>query len=331
MASSRIRGLSPQTTTFGAPGFGRSYTSLATWENDTDNDNVTLQVSPELVCYPDSASYDLSIVMAGATNNASYFRSIVAVEGSKHRGLPNQGVWFIISSDVIGFQVNEGNSSIQDIGVTLTSSSANTRYCFSNGSGSGASFVGCFAYNSNNAGAGAPGGFQILGTNCIIVNSAAIKNEGIGIRLGGTGTGAIVYNNSIIQNTSTGILLASGASITCINNLVSGNSSNYSSAGTVTASYNGSSDATIFGSTGVRTSQDYSTSFVNSAGDDFRLSRSDAAAKDFGTDLSADGLFPFDDDIKGHDRHSIWSMGWDEPSAIPISVAQRHRAMQGLV
>ena len=49
--------------------------------------------------------------------------------------------------------------------------------------------------------------------------------------------------------------------------------------------------------------------FTNKAGDDFSLSVSDAYAKDLGTDLSADAIFPFSDDIIGVSRSDTWDIG----------------------
>ena len=58
--------------------------------------------------------------------------------------------------------------------------------------------------------------------------------------------------------------------------------------------------------------------FVNAAGDDFHLDAADVGADNFGTDLSADANFAFDDDIDG-DLFDTWDIGMDEnePADVP--------------
>jgi len=53
-------------------------------------------------------------------------------------------------------------------------------------------------------------------------------------------------------------------------------------------------------------------SFVDSANDDWHLTSSDAGAKDFGTDLSADSNLAFSDDVDGQTRSGSWDIGFDE-------------------
>ncbi len=50
-----------------------------------------------------------------------------------------------------------------------------------------------------------------------------------------------------------------------------------------------------------------------SGSDDYHLAAGDAGAKDYGTDLSGDSFFPFDDDIDG-DLFDTWDIGFDENS-----------------
>jgi hypothetical protein len=72
---------------------------------------------------------------------------------------------------------------------------------------------------------------------------------------------------------------------------------------------NASSDGTATG-TGSRINQTFT--FVASGSDDYHLAGSDAGALDFGADLSADGVFAFDDDIDFDTRSGTWDIGFDE-------------------
>jgi len=56
-------------------------------------------------------------------------------------------------------------------------------------------------------------------------------------------------------------------------------------------------------------SQTGEVTFTNEAGDDFSLAAGDAFAKDLGTDLSADAVFPFSDDIINVTRSDTWDIG----------------------
>lgn len=73
--------------------------------------------------------------------------------------------------------------------------------------------------------------------------------------------------------------------------------------------YNSVSCATAVGANS-RTSQTFT--FVATGSDDYHLSSGDAGAKDFGTDLSADGSLAFSTDIDGATRSGTWDIGADE-------------------
>lgn len=53
-------------------------------------------------------------------------------------------------------------------------------------------------------------------------------------------------------------------------------------------------------------------SFVSTASKDFHLASGDTAAKGWGTDLSADSIFPFSTDIDGETRTGQWDAGPDQ-------------------
>lgn len=73
------------------------------------------------------------------------------------------------------------------------------------------------------------------------------------------------------------------------------------------------------GGSGHRSSQ--TPTFANRAGDDYHLASSDAACKDYGTNLSGDGGYPISVDIDNVTRSGSWDIGCDEYTAGVYSLA----------
>ncbi len=93
-------------------------------------------------------------------------------------------------------------------------------------------------------------------------------------------------------------------------NLVSGAiTSNYNGTFSSSSNYNASDDATDTG--GANDNPSATFSFVAPGSDDYHLAVGDTGARGKATDLSADGVFAFDDDID-NDTRSTWDCGADE-------------------
>lgn len=84
--------------------------------------------------------------------------------------------------------------------------------------------------------------------------------------------------------------------------------------------YNASTDATAPGANS-RNSQTFT--FVNADGADYRLALTDTGARRFGTDLSADSTYPFNEDLQGRVRHSgSWDIGaFQSPEVVTSQIA----------
>jgi hypothetical protein len=121
-----------------------------------------------------------------------------------------------------------------------------------------------------------------------------------------------LYNNTIVDNSRNGIKFDNSAHTRrWKNNLSYGNTTaDYAITGSGTDDYatNMSGDATS-PTVGLRSK---TPSFVDRANDDYHLASSDTAAKDAGTDLSADATWSFSDDIDGATRSGTWDIGADE-------------------
>jgi hypothetical protein len=312
MASSRRTGTNENISTFGGAGQGRDYTSLATWEAATDNDLVTATQSEVLECYDDVASFNEALDLNGATTNSSYFRIIRPAAGQGHDGTPNNGVFFDISG--IGgdaWRIEEENASIQDVILKATINSAVGRSVLDIQMGP-ANFAGVIVFDSDNIGAGTLiAAFEIQEDDVVCVNCLALDNNGDGFNFD-QGNAGTCYNCTSIGNAD-GFLEDDGPLL--LKNCLADNNTTDFNGGTG-GNNNASGDATAPG-TSARINQTFT--FVNSGADDYHLTGSDGGARNFGADLSADGVFAFDDDIDFETRpgESVWDIGFDEYIPVP--------------
>jgi hypothetical protein len=82
--------------------------------------------------------------------------------------------------------------------------------------------------------------------------------------------------------------------------------------GTFSASSTNNASSLAADAPGSNARNSVTPTFVDAAGGNFHLASGDAAWKDFGTDLSADGAFPFSTDGDGETRTGTWDIGADE-------------------
>ncbi len=277
-------------------------------------------VSPVLECYDDAASFNDYVTIAGATTNATYFR-IIRPGGTKasgwqgNDGTPNNGVSFFSTTDADMFSIGESYTQVQDLIGKITINTTTVRAAFSV-TVANAAIVGCIATDSNNAGTGASRGFFI--SNGFIIDSLAHNIEPGSANASGffsfavAGVTSRIYN-STSQGGTQGFRFGNTGTHVMTNCLATGNTTDFVNSpvsGTVTITYCASGDATAddWGGAGNRISQTFT--FVNSGGDDFHLASNDAGALSYGTDLSADGTYPFNDDID-FDIIISWDIGFD--------------------
>lgn len=313
MATARRTGSNENVATYG--GATRDYdTDLAGWEAATDiNISATGTSTTEVLeCYDDAASFDDGVTISGATTDTDFFRMIRPASGQGHNGTPTSGVFF--SRTTAGYMANiaENNFHIQDLIGSSNFSSASSYYVWVAGSTGGAcELVGLLAVDSTNThGSGVLRGIYFnnntdqIAALCLVHN---IENHGFYFIPNSAGRTNYAYN-CISTNNGTGFREdTSTGSIVLKNCLADSNSTDYTG-GDLTATNCASSDATSPDAT----RRNKTFTFVSAAGDDFHLAAGDAGAKDDGTDLSADGVFAFDDDIDG-DLFDTWDIGFDEP------------------
>lgn len=301
MATSRRTGTNEQISTYGTA--GRDYTSLDTWEAATDIDLVTATQSEVLECYDDAAEFDDNVGMAGATTNASYFR-IIRPAGTigdagwqGHDGTPNNG--FKIHNTAGSQQaidINEAYSSAQDIIIQQTNPDSSTTPGL-NADGGFNLLVGMILVDITSGDGTARG--VVLQGEAIAVNCISIRVDTRGFLADNDASDESYYLNCTAIDCDVGFEIFSGALVYWINCLADGSISiDFGTTATVSQN-NASSDGTATG-TGSRTNQTFT--FVNAGNDDYHLASNDAGARTFGQDLSAYGVFAFDDDIDGQLR-----------------------------
>lgn len=155
--------------------------------------------------------------------------------------------------------------------------------------------------NSINIGGGSSGTFKVR-NNILIATTPT--TTGSAVVVNNSSMTAYIDNNTIVGHKSYGIRQIAGT-VTARNNLVdlsAGSGACFS--GTITQSYNSSSDTTATG-TGSRSSQ----TFTYVGAPDYRLSGSDAGAKGYGTDLSAASGALFTTDLGQVTRAVPWDIG----------------------
>jgi hypothetical protein len=258
--------------------------------------------------------------MSGATTDATRFRRIYPQASNFHDGLPGTGVRFFYTTDATIMGMTENYNQVQDVAAKLTINGTGTRRQI-NLQATNAAAIGCLSHNGLNSGSG---GIDAIFGNlvAIIVNCCAFENELEGFRSNGNAT---IYNCTAIGNTTDGFDCT--ATSVLVKNCLSHGNGGADFTGTYSSSSvnNASEDATgdDVGSN-CRASQTFT--FEDAGSDDYHLASGDSGAKDFGTDLSADGTYAFDDDIDRVTRSGTWDIGFDETAAAAGRTTKNTRA-----
>jgi len=283
---------------------GRNYTSLATWESDTDTDLVTATKGEVLQGYKDSASYDQRITINGATANASYFRAIMPAAGEEHTGIGGTG-FCLDYSDSMYYDATPAIFIYEDFfglyGVDLNPSGVQvTTGVVVRVYGAGIKVVGNLIHGpSVTSGNYLIGVWIVTGASNIVVNNAiynfTIITSGVTRGIMSQASGASYIYNNTVDSFTDGLWEGAATTQYSKNNIVTNCDTAFTG-----ANWNQTTDVT----SGV--------TFADSGSGDFRLAEADTGAKDNGTDLSADGYFGFDDDGIVQSRTAPWDVGFYE-------------------
>lgn len=314
----------PDITTFtpaGTPLAGGNYTTLSAWEAAERKDLVSAQQIAAAECYNDWPTGLTDLVhMEYWNTSATYYAKIYTPISERHTGKPFDGQdnytgFAMRGNDLRILWLEQEHAVIQ--GIIFDAQFGSNRRCVDIAD-FGITFDSniCLNTTTNSAGLRVYAGSTTYPTK--IINSIAY-NCGRGFAFMG---GSVAYcYNSTSANCGYGFYVELNAGNTavltnCLGYTGTGTAAFYrqGSNGTLTASYCASSDGTAagdFAGTGNRINQIFT--FMDTVTNDYRLVYNDAAAKNYGTNLSGDVNCPFFKDIDG-DVRTNWDIGADETS-----------------
>jgi hypothetical protein len=289
-------------TTNATAGANRAFATLAEAETALSG---TLSEPWTFICSGGLDSSDVGF--GGFTTSAANYVLVTVDSGSRHNGIPGTGYRLkpavndagIIRVAVgyirfVGLEIDGGSATgtVQGVGMTSAPDTCDIRV------------EECLIHNCSSYGIY----FNPTQNKVLFANNILYSN-GRAIYSTGDNATAYAYNCTAVSNGDYGMLR-------CVfkNCLSSGHSTGDFLAAQTGSINNASSDGTASG-TGSRTSQTFT--FVNSGSGDYHLASGDAGAKDFGSDLSADAVYPISTDIDGATRSGSWDIGADEITSAP--------------
>jgi len=301
-------------TTNATTGAQAAYASLSAWEAAEDG----IALTEPMTVYCEGTAADTTIVdIAGWTgNSATNTITITTTQANRHIGVWDNSKYRLVVSTTTARVLQASESYVRIVGLQVENS-ANS----SNGDGIGIApaiddvrvshnIVRATAADSDN-------GIENDGRDSLIYNNIIYDFGDSGFRsLSNNGDGSVyIYNNTIDGTKGGNGIYAYQGTVIAKNNIIQNCSSNdYFGTFDGSSNYNISGDATTTG--GANDKASTAVTFANSSDNDFRLSSNDTAAKDAGTDLSADPNLSFSNDIQSQSRPGnglgSWDIGADE-------------------
>lgn len=293
---------------------GGDYSSLSAWEAGVQGDLVTADQVQQAECYP---MQDTSvIVIDGSTTDASRYLRMYPVAGGE-AGMPwraSTDAYQFSPAGAVGvnyaFQVFDPFCRIENLQIEYRDSTIGDGQTIVYVLSGNSRFSGCYFRHDAPNGGGygrigilADGGGAFV--NCVFTTCRTASGQPPAILANGT---LYAYNCTFYDcgygiNHNTGTTFAK-------NCLTANCTQGFNGTFDASSDYNATSDATAPPGAHSRTSQTFT--FVNAAGGDFHLSSSDAGARDFGADLSADANYAFNTDFDGATRTVPWDIGAHE-------------------
>ncbi len=318
-----------------------AYTSLINWEAGRQADLVTGDLIEIAECY--SMQDTTAVVINGWTTGAINYIKIYTPTAERHNGTYQTSKYYLNVSEAIAIAVQEDYVRVDGLQCQVTTTSVlkhgimisgqtnvNNLIWISNNifkgvisGGNGTDCHGIYVYESNSAGS------VVKVWNCIAYNwfnstyPDNTSNHGFNNTYGLT-----TFYNCTAYKCGMGFVKGSTYSTTAINCLSINNAvraAYIDFSGTITQSYNISSDTTSDGTGSIDSQGLTDVDFVNTTAgsEDFHL-QSTSTAIGVGTDNPGSGLYS--DDIDGVARTSTWDIGADEYVAagglkIPVAMA----------
>jgi len=323
----------------------RAYTSLANAESGTENTGIdpavryfeTWSGGQDLVannriwniaCYNDAAD-TAAVLLSGWNTDASHYLRIFTPASSSEAGNSQRhpGVWSTSGyrlqvNNAVALDVDIACLRVEGLQLRLTAVSADGRQAININNTDAFSNIDIRVSDCLVRGVGATtyryhygiaaytaGSGTIRLWNNVVYDFNGIASSS-GLHLDDAETTMYAYNNTV-QGCLIGVEQLVG-SLVSKNNLVQGCTNGFAGTFTAASDYNASDlggDAP-----GAHSRNGVSALFVDAANDNFHLTATDAAARDYGTDLSSDPALPFSDDVDLQSRPygSAWDIGADE-------------------
>ncbi len=286
----------------------RAYNDFASWESAREGDLVSGERT-EVAVACDDGDFTGGLTINGSTTSAAFHMEITVASGQGHAGVAGAGVLFDRGNGGTAITVSDDYVAIEGLQIRRAAG-ADGRAAVRLDNGNNATLDGLLIYDfdTNNA---------CRGVRCSTSSGSTVRNciiyggEGYGIHAD-TGTTSLTVQNCTVYGISgTGIDRTAGT-LTVTNSISVGNSTADFN-GTITQSYNLSSDATAAG-TGSLTGKYAGNQFVTiTAGSEDLHLKSGADAINAGTDLS--GSFTYDVDVDLRPAGVAWDIGADERDA----------------
>jgi hypothetical protein len=318
----------------------RAYASLADWESQTENTNITEPVEDDVnpavdlvtagtilnvACYADGADTSTPAISGWTTGAGNYIRIYTPVNSTevgmsqRHTGTYSTSAYRLEPTNIASAVINVNAAHVRIDGIQMNfTTNAASRYGISFGATDDVAYElsNCIiraTADANDSTTGVYVGSNPTGGDIKIWNNIMYdfdETGDIAIRHNDAQSLMYVYNNTIYDAT-TGVDSA-GAAYTYAKNNITQNVGNGFLDAFNAASTNNISD--IAADAPGSNPRSCSVQFVDPGNDDFRLAGGDTCANDAGADLSADANLAFSDDIAGTTR-THWDTGAHEQTS----------------
>lgn len=323
MATTRTRTVRPS---------GGDYTSLSAWEAGEQADLVTLDEIRVAECY--AMSDTAQVTIDGWTTSTTQYIKVTTPTAERHTGKWDTTKYRLERSDVLNagvLYIIEDNVRIEGVQVYNTSTAGFANTCAIQSPG--AVYLSHSIFRATDSGAnGKNYCVNVRANSAYIWNCVAWgarSNDGLSVGFhDNLIAGAAYVYNCTAYDCNVGYSESDNGFDFVMKNCIAAGCTQAFQAGwthAAASNYNATDLAlttTPGGSNnppGANSRASQTFTFVDAVNGDFRLQSSDAGAKDFGTDLSADANLAFSDDIDGQTRSGSWDIGADEYIAAAAS------------
>lgn len=309
---------------------GGDYTSLETWESDTEDDLAAAGVIEEARCDGFDDELVSALLISGATTDEHNYRRVYAAPGAE-AGMPwrSTGAYTLRNTATNdGMNLQEAYLRVERIQVEIAAATTAFRACMESSdsvSMPGLRVDGCHVRSPSAAGRRIGFHFgrnaQVFVTNCVASDLGAdVDTQGFGVGWR-TADAGVLYNCTAVGvpmgfGETSGGRWDGAVAKNCVAYDCTVGFSSTSGLWNAGTEFNASDDSTHPGTDGVAILAD---PFEDEPNGDFHLA-SGSALIGAGTDLSADSDFPFSTDFDG-DTRTAWSIGADDgPAAAGTAV-----------